>query len=269
MSPNGLQSAAASASSGPDEAEMALIPAGEFQMGCKGQGPEEEPVHTVCVDAFHMDKHEVTNRRFARFVRATGYRTELERSGRGFYYLGKDVKYDAGVTWRHPFAPSDTLKGKGEWPVVWVGWNDAVEFCKWAGKRLPTEAEWEKAARGGLEGKKYPWGDADPASRACYGQPAETGRPGPVGKYAANGYGLFDMAGNVWEWCADWYGKDYYKGSPPKNPAGPSLGESRVTRGGAWGESPFDVDLRCSRRDNSLSASMFNNLGFRCVKSVR
>jgi len=253
-SPNGVQPMEITTASGSDAEEMVLIPAGEFLMGSATGAFDEKPVRQVYVDAFYMDKHEVTNRRFARFVKATGYRTEAERSGR------------RSGTWRHPMEESDTLKGKGDWPVAQVSWDDAMAFCSWAGKRLPTEAEWEKAARGGLEGKKYPWGDEEPRGRACYDRNSENARPDPVGKYAANGYGLFDMAGNVWEWCSDWYQANYYKGSPLKNPAGPSSGTARVVRGGSW---LFVGDaLRCAGRFH-YSPEPGCCVGFRCVRSVR
>jgi len=263
----GLASSPASASAtltavSPDAEEMVLIPAGEFRMGANDGIDGERVVHTVYVDAFSMDKHEVTNRRFARFVRATGYRTESER-------IGGDLRPGVGLTWRHPFGPLDTLKGKGDWPVVYVTWNDAVAFCTWAGKRLPTEAEWEKAARGGLEAMKYPWGNEAPEGRACFGLDFENGRPMRVGSYEPNRYGLFDMAGNVGEWCSDWYGKDYYKISPSRSPVGPPTGKYRVSRGGAWGGPPNGVNLLCANRSFGYPTTFTFFFGFRCVRSVR
>jgi len=247
----------------PDGEEMVRIPAGEFVMGSNEDDNEKTP-HNVFVAAFYMDKHEVTNQRFDRFVKATGFRTEAEQAGGGVFWDGTHFKQDASVNWKSPFGPGDSLQDKMELPVVQVSWNDAVAFCVWAGKRLPTEAEWEKAARGGLEGKKYPWGDVDARGRACYDQ-AGTGRPDSVGKYAATGYGLFDMAGNVWEWCSDWYQADYYKNSPSKNPAGPTSGEDRVLRGGTW--SYYGGYLRCADRSYSLPSFRFGYVGFRCVMS--
>ena len=171
-----------------------------------GRG-NEKPVHTVYVDAFYMDKYEVTNAQYRKFVEATGHQ--------------KPSHWDSSKF------------NQPKQPVVNVSWDDAVAYCKWAGKRLPTEAEWEKAARGGLEGKKYPWGNSSiDTSQANNNK--NVGKPTPVGNYPPNGYGLYDMAGNVWEWCADRYDRDYYKDSPDRNPTGPSSGDWRVIRGGGW-----------------------------------
>ena len=214
-------------------AGMVLIPAGEFQMGDSLDGMNNAlPVHTVYLDAFYMDIYEVTTAQYQKFMEATGYR---------FWYM-EDI-YDAP-----------------EKPVVGVSWFDAVAYAGWAGKRLPTEAEWEKAARGGLSGKRYPWGDEishDDASGAD--------GTSPVGSFAPNGYGLYDMAGNVWEWCADWYDADYYSSSPKRNPAGPSSGKRRVLRGGSEGLTPLPDLLRVAGRLSGNPTMGIGDLGFRCV----
>ena len=243
---------------------MVLIPAGEFQMGSSdSEGDEDElPVHTVYLDAFYMDIYEVTVGQYREFVQATGYEP-----------LGD---------WDSNLSPTD-------WhPVVGVSWYDAMAYATWAGKRLPTEAEWEKAARGGLEGKKYPWGDTPPDGTQCnfadmnvaqlewanldvddgYAQAA------PVGSYPPNEYGLYDMGGNVREWCLDAWNADFYANSPRQNPF---VGESienvvsnfevirteRVTRGGSWWTPP-DFLRVAFRNENNPSGAYIND-GFRCV----
>jgi formylglycine-generating enzyme len=226
-----------------DDEQMVLIPAGEFRMGRNDRRDAEKPVHKMYVDAFLMDKHEVTNRRYRKFLEATRHRKP---------------KY-----WNNPRFNRD------EQPVMGVNWNDAVAFCAWAGKRLPTEAEWEKAARGGLEGKEYSWGNENPKGRACCELDSDKGQPQAVGSYPPNGYGLFDMTGNVCEWCSDWFGEDYYKASPSKNPAGPLSGTSRVIRGGAWYDYCTFSGLRCTLRCSRYPTTREDDLGFRCVKSAR
>ena len=226
---------------GKDSAEMVLIPAGSFKMGSSDGYDPEKPVHTVYVDAFYMDKYEVTNAQYQKFMRATGHR---------------EPKY-----W------NDSRFNQPNQPVVGVSWHDATVYARWAGKRLPTEAEWEYAARGGLEGRKYPWGDTIDSSKALYHQDSSTVKSVSVGSYSSNGYGLYDMAGNVWEWCADWYGSDYYSKSPSRNPQGPSSGSTRVLRGGSWYN--VTVSLRVAGRNFFNPASTnYDGLGFRCVSGL-
>jgi len=222
-----------------DGAPMVLIPAGEFQMGSNDGGDSEKPVHTVYLDAFYMDVYEVTNARYKKFMDATGHK--------------------APAYW------SNSKFNSPDQPVVSVSWHDAKAYCDWAGKRLPTEAEWEKAARGGLVGRKYPWGDNlthDDANYSGTGGKDTWEKPAPVGSFAPNGYGLYDMAGNVWEWCADWYDIGYYAKSPRGNPTGPSSGTYRVLRGGSWYYGP----ATCAWRSATTSAGPpYGDGGFRCV----
>jgi formylglycine-generating enzyme required for sulfatase activity len=222
---------------------MVLIPAGDFQIGSNDQN-DEKPVHTVYLDAFYMDVYEVTNAQYKKFIDATGHKSPT-------YWNDKDYN-----------APNQ--------PVVGVSWNDAVAYCQWAGKRLPTEAELEKAARGGLVGKRYPWGDTlthDDANYAGTGGKDIWEYTSPVGSFAPNQYGLYDVAGNVWEWCSDWYNESYYTNSPKQNPTGPSSGLSRVLRGGSWGD--YDNDLRVSNRSRSGPSHAYDYVGFRCVSRLR
>lgn len=254
---------------GKDGAEMVLIPAGEFQMGSNHTSdPNEQPVHTVYVDAFYMDVHEVTVGQYYQFTRATGHPAPS-------YSLS-------------PFSPMD------QHPMVYVSWHDAMAYAKWAGKRLPTEAEWEKAARGGYIGQKYPWGNGPPDGTQCnfadksgansgswenWDKSADDGYvyTAPVGSYPPNGYGLYDMAGNVWEWCFDAYDENIYTNSPRRNPIAGiivtnttnnsiTVNESRVLRGGSW--TPHPQNVRSAHRWSYGAHSASFSVGFRCVQSV-
>jgi formylglycine-generating enzyme required for sulfatase activity len=216
---------------GKDGASMILIPAGEFLMGSYEGYDNEKPVHTVYLDDFYMDKYEVTNAQYKRFMEATTHKAS--------YWLN-DLKYNAP-----------------DQPVVGVNWEDATAYALWAGKRLPTEAEWEKSARGRLEFKLYVWGNDWPPPKGSGNFADETYIDGyndgyaytaPVGKFPPNGYGLYDMDGNVEEWCADWYGKDYYANSPKDNPKGPSSGYAKMSRFGSFATCLSDM-LRVSYRN--------------------
>jgi formylglycine-generating enzyme required for sulfatase activity len=234
---------------------MALIPAGEFEMGSSDGESDERPVHTVYLDAFYMDKYEVTNAQYARFLNDYGRNADAA----GHELLNIDSEYclieKVGSTYR-------PQSGYENHPVIEVSWYGAAAYAQFYGKRLPTEAEWEKAARGGLVGKKYPWGDEAPEGKASFGGDWRVGRRKrtlkPVGSFAPNGYGLYNMAGNVLEWCADEYEKGYYSKSPKNNPKGPGVAvtfknndftivtSERALRGGGW---DFNTSyLRCAYR---------------------
>jgi len=249
---------------GKDGAPMVLIPAGEFQMGDSLDGMSWAlPVHTVYLDAFYMDVYEVTNAQYKKFVQATGH-----REPEGIIFVNDP--------WQDKNYNGDNQ------PVVCVSWEDAKAYAEWAGKRLPTEAEWEKVARGGLAGKRFVWGDEVPPPKNAGNFADETTKktfPGwliingyddgyaytaPVGKFTPNGYGLYDMAGNVWEWCADWYDSNYYAISPKSNPTGPNSGSYRVLRGGSWYS--FGSDLRVANRLNFYPDGYGYYVGFRCVQ---
>lgn len=225
---------------------MVLLPAGEFLMGdAFSEGDSDElPQHRVYLDAFLIDRYEVTNTQYKAFCDATG---------RG---------YPPDPGWIYP----DYFKSRSSYPVVNVYWDDANAYAEWAGKRLPTEAEWEKAARGGLEGKRYPWGDAigpDDANIAGIAGQDRWACTSPVGSFAPNGYGLYDMTGNVWEWCKDRHGSNYYSSSPGSNPTGPDSGDP-VFRGGAWDRGPNDVRVA----NRYVLSGRFFSVGFRCAKSL-
>ena len=309
---------------------MVLIPGGEFSMGAvnplglSGGGREDmydaRPIHRVRVSAFLMDATEVTNAQFEAFVKATGYVTIAEKAPTreefpdvpledlvagsvvftpppGQVPLDNHLQWWAyvhGVSWRHPEGPNSDLKGREQHPVVHIAWPDAAAYAKWAGKRLPTEAEWEFAARGGESGNIYPWGNQMHPEGKHMGNTFQGQFPhqdiatdgfkgiAPVGRFKPNRYGLFDMAGNVWEWCADWYRPEYYAAlaadgavvSDPKGPADsfdplePGVAK-RVQRGG----SVLCTDQYCTRymvgtRGKGEVNSGANHIGFRCVRDL-
>jgi formylglycine-generating enzyme required for sulfatase activity len=290
---------------------MAWIPGGEFWMGSTAFA-DAQPVHRVSVDGFWMDRTEVTNEQFAKFVKATGYITVAEKQPdpKDFPGAPKDklkpfsivfkrpapeaknaekeplfwwaISY--GASWKRPEGPKSDLKGRERHPVVHVCWHDAIAYCKWAKKRLPTEAEWEFAARGGLDRKKYPWGDELTPKKKWQcniwqgkfplHNTKEDGFEGtaPVGSFPVNGYGLADMAGNVWEWCNDWYDAKTYTKEARRNPKGPSKSSEtdeprRAQRGGSFlcAASHF-AGYVVGARGKGEPSSAYNHCGFRCVR---
>jgi len=316
---------------GPSPKGMVWIPGGEYSMGANEPPDRDEvgmratldarPIHRVYVDGFYMDKTDVTNAQFAEFVRATGYVTVAERTPRAEDFPGAPREnlvaggvvfsppdhsvslndhfqwwsYVKGANWRHPSGPKSSIKGKEDYPVVQIAYEDAVAYAKWEGKRLPTEAEWEFAARGGLAGKPFVWGDDFRPNGKWMANTHQghfpnhdTGEDGfigiaPVAQYAANPYGLYDMAGNVWQWTSDWYRPDYYErlasiGGVARNPQGPetpfdpaeSTEPKKVHRGGSY----LCTDQYCSRyivgtRGKGEISTGTNHLGFRCVKDAQ
>ena len=236
---------------------MVLIPAGEFSMGSDAGERDERPVHTVYLDAFYIDPYEVTVGEYKRFLEDTNHRP-----------LPNSVSRTS---------PTD------QHPVVEVSWHDAMAYAQWAGKRLPTEAEWEKAARGGLIGQDYPWEGPIDANKANYGKNTKSGthaeRTTPVGTYPANGYGLYDMSGNVAEWCLDTYQRKFYANGQQRNPvAGAESGQGtianagtnrarRVVRGGSWSFNAKSV--RVANRLAEKPSLLSSDVGFRCVRDVK
>lgn len=303
---------------------MVWIPAGEFMMGAgQGEGfPEEYPQHDVQVNGFWMDTHEVTNQEFAAFIKATGYVTTAERKPDweimklqvppgtpkppdSVLVAGSLVftppsqpvalndpmqwwSFVPGADWRHPQGPKSNLVGKDSYPVVHISWEDAMAYCKWSGKRLPTEAEWEWAAKGGVKNAKYAWGNEElkdgfypaniwqghfPDKNTADDKYVETA---PVKSFAPNGFGLYDMSGNVWEWTADWMDANYYStlGKSTGNPIGPADGGNatppyqKVLKGGSFlCHSSYCTGYRVARRSSNGWDSGSNHIGFRCVKS--
>ena len=266
-----------------DSMQQVYVPAGEFSMGSAGGDglayDDELPQHAVLVSAFWMDRTEVTNAHFAAFVTATGYDTMAERTGEGLVFQPAAGAWEAmrGADWQHPTGPAATIAGMDNYPVGQMSWSDAVAYCAWAGRRLPTEAEWEKAARG-VDRRPYPWGD-DPAGGRLLNF-ADRHMPvawadaavddgymffAPVGTYPAGAspYGALDMAGNAWEWAADFFDDRYYARSPYADPGGPETGVEHVLRGGSWWTSARDA--RTTARGEA-SDFPYDIYGFRCAE---
>jgi formylglycine-generating enzyme required for sulfatase activity len=248
--------------------EMVLVAAGDFTMGSiSGEGGDNErPQHRVYVSAFYIDRYEVTNAQFQRFIEAGGYRKQGYWSDEGWVWLGR-VNATGPRYWgggRENCGPRYP-----RYPVMGVSWYEAEAYARWAGKRLPTEAEWEKAARG-TDGRKYPWGNEEPTcERANFGGSWGCGwQTKPVGSCAAgrSPYGVEDLAGNVREWVADWYGENYYDSSSASDPRGPMTGSDRVLRGGAWGDGADS--LRSAYRYGSPSHRVSPSIGFRCARTL-
>jgi formylglycine-generating enzyme required for sulfatase activity len=280
---------------GKDGAEMVLVPAGEFIMGSAPDDiasllrlqpkansailKDEIPKHRVFLEAFYIDKYEVTNVRFQQFIQATGYQTQAEQKGGGKIRTGaKTWAQVPDATWRAPQGQGSSIAGLEAHPVVQVSWHDATAYCTWAGKRLPTEAEWEKAARG-TDGRLYPWGNEIDGSRVnfcdlnCPFEWKETSvndgyrSTAPVGSYEAGKslYGAYDMAGNVWEWVADRYLANYYRRSPARNPRGPTSGTQVVLRGGSWLYAA--PSFRTTERAGVPADRRNENIGLRCAQT--
>jgi formylglycine-generating enzyme required for sulfatase activity len=258
---------------------MEYIPPGEFEMG-SNEYDNEKPPHKVYLDGYRMGKYQVTVKQFGLFVKDTGYVTRAESEGGAYGWTGETWEQKEDINWKNP-----GFKQDDNHPVVCVCWNDVMEYCKWlSGKKgvnfkLPTEAQWEKAARG-TDRRKYPWGNHDPyykgkwyANYAAHDSWEKRGEDGfeftsPVGSYpqGASPYGLLDMAGNVWEWCYDWYDSEYYKNFPTKNPTGPESGSDRVLRGGSWYNSARY--LRCSYRYYDRPSHRNYLAGFRLCQDI-
>jgi formylglycine-generating enzyme required for sulfatase activity len=252
---------------------LARIPAGDFLMGAADAAEDERPVHRVHVSEFFIGRFPVTQDDYARFVRATGYQAPAVREPPLIASENDELfrELAARYTWRDG-APPD---GHGTHPVVLVKYEDAAAYCRWLTEaigqvvRLPTEAEWEKSARGGIPGYRYPWGnEIDPSRGNFLPDPTSKRKRGTrsTGTYPPNAYGLYDMAGNVWEWVSDWYGRDYYAGGEAVDPKGPGSGTLRIVRGGAWVNDDVTM-LRCAYRHKVPPDTYAYSIGFRIVCS--
>ena len=279
---------------------MARLPGGTFLMGTEDaegfRSDGEGPVREVRLAPFRIDVHAVTNERFAAFVDATGHTTEAERFGWSYVFAGflpaalrraaarpEQTPWWCGVPgafWKAPEGPGSGIAGRADHPVVHVSWNDAIAYCRWAGTRLPAEAEWEYAARGGLEQRRYPWGDeltpgGEHRCNIWQGRfpsrnTAEDGyrATAPVDAFEPNGFGLYNVAGNVWEWAADWWHTNH-TATPRSNPVGPAGGTAKVIRGGSYMcHHSYCNRYRVAARSSNTPDSTAGNIGFRCASDV-
>ena len=268
----------------PEHAGMMRVPGGEFLMGTPRPSPaDQRPVHQVRVAPFEMDATHVTNSEFRQFVTATNYRTTAEERGWSLVFDHEHGNWQKaeGVHWRHPTGPDSSLAGKENFPVVHVSWYDAVAYATWAGKRLPTEAEFEFAARGGLSDAQFPWGrELLPRRqlRANYWQGkfplnnlVQDGyfEVAPTKAFPENPYGLYDMAGNVASWCLDWYAADAYGRRVADDPQGPDTGTTRVLRGGSWASTADQgAGLHVGDRQSAPPDETSSLIGLRCVRDL-
>jgi len=294
----------APAGGAPRDTKRAIVAlsGGDFLMGTDYEGgfPQdgEGPVRRVVLSPFEIDVFPVTNEDFAAFAADTGYRTDAERFGWSFVFWSHipDGRFDElvadtaaatpwwckvpGAFWGQPEGVGSDVNARGDHPVVHVSWNDAAAYADWASKRLPTEAQWEFAARGGLEQKLYPWGDdlTPDGKHLCniwQGEfpakdTAEDGYAGscPVNAFPANGYGVYSITGNVWEWCADWFGAEFSSNASPLDPSGPAAGEAKVMKGGSFlCHASYCNRYRVAARTSNTPDSSASNIGFRCVKN--
>jgi len=281
---------------------MIKLPGGKFLMGTNDKdgfpADGEGPVREITLDPFYIDANTVTNLQFSKFINATAYITEAERYGWSFVFYGllseENKKADfqvaaqtpwwcaiQGAKWNQPEGKGSDINERMDHPAVHVSWNDAMAYCSWANKRLPTEAEWEYAARGGLVQKKFPWGDEllqDNTHHCNIWQGTfpdynslDDGYLGtaPAKSFQPNNFSLYNMAGNVWEWCSDWFSNDFHQSGPRINPKGPPNGEAKVMRGGSFlCHHTYCNRYRVAARSSNTIDSSTSNIGFRCVKNA-
>jgi formylglycine-generating enzyme required for sulfatase activity len=269
--------------------KMVLVHGGTFQMGCNAGEQNEKPVHSVTIHSFYMGKYEVTVGQFKQFIDKTSYQTDADKKGGSYIWTGRTWEMKAGMNWKCDAEGKIRQVNEYKQPVTNVSWNDAMEYCKWlsqkTGKnyRLPTEAEWEYAAGNGSKHTKYSWGNSEPYGENGGNMPDRSAKQkfndmtvwshyndgfiftAPVGSFKPNEFGLYDITGNVWEWCSDWYDEGYYMSSPSNDPKGPSMGSSRVQRGGSWVCRP--EYQRVANRNFDDPSFRHSDVGFRLART--
>ena len=250
--------------------EMVYVEGGTFKMGSEEGDSDEKPIHEVSVNNYYIGMYEVTVAQFKRFIDATSYQTDAEKDGDSYIWNGSEWEKKAGINWEYDTQGNRRPESEYQHPVIHVSWNDCKAFCNWLSKetgedyRLPTEAEWEYVARGGNKSKGYNYSGSNSLDELAWYNGNSGSKTHSVGDKESNELGIYDISGNVWEWCSDWYGADYYGKSPKENPQGPENGEYRVVRGGSWGNS--DNSCRVAGRNSVNPNSRVNDLGFRLVR---
>ena len=249
--------------------QMVYVQGGSFDMGSKDGERDEKPVHRVTVNSFYMGKYELTVGEFRKFVNAANYKTSAEQEGWGYIWKGSKMEKQNGVTWEYDSYGVKRPPAQDNMPVIYVSWDDVTRYCQWlslqTGKvyRLPTEAEWEYAARGGSKNNGYMYSGSNDLSSVAWFNGNSNHQPHPGGQKQANELGIYDMTGNVWEWCQDWFAENYYSNSPAEKPQGPATGTYRVLRGGSWGNAA--QGCRVADRDGMAPGRHGLNLGVRLV----
>ena len=264
-----IKSHSVSVPKNPLNVPMVFVQGGSFTMGSNDDGDNAKPIHRVTVSSFYMGKYELTVGEFRKFINSTNYKTTAEQKGWSYIWTGSKWDKQIGLTWEFDSFGFKRPSTQENQPVIHVSWDDATRYCQWlssqTGKlyRLPTEAEWEFAAKGGSKSNGYTYSGSNEITNVAWINDNSNGQTHEVGQKQANELGIYDMTGNVWEWCSDWYDSNYYASSPAENPTSPATGSSRVIRGGGWGNSA--QYCRVANRDFFAPGHRGSDVGFRLV----